>query len=204
MNTKDLVEMLIISGVMIGIFLPARLIFSFYFSDEWIGSVGVVSAFAILLFVLIKNHKLGKFGQIFERQMRKTIGGRTGKFAISFSIIFLALFATTLILIDRGYTVHQEDKELFYQEIVENENYNIENLSRDDLNGPIYVDGPVLQVFSVVEYGLSISYAIVNDITEDWLRHILIVILVEQIEVVGLLYFYRRAYRPITQIKINI
>ena len=136
--------------------------------------------------------------------MRKTIGGRTGEFAISFSIIFLALFATTLILIDRGYTVHQEDKELFYQEIVENENYNIENLSRDDLNGPIYVDGPVLQVFSVVEYGLSISYAIVNDITEDWLRHILIVILVEQIEVVGLLYFYRRAYRPNTQIKINI
>jgi len=43
MNTKDLVEKLIISGVMIGIFLPARLIFSFYFSDEWIGSVGVVS-----------------------------------------------------------------------------------------------------------------------------------------------------------------
>ena len=204
MNTKDLVEKLIISSVMIGIFLPARLIFSSYFSDEWIGSVGVVSAFAILLFVLIKNHKLGKFGQIFERQMRKTIGGRTGKFAISFSIIFLALFATTLILIDRGYTVHQEDKKLFYQEIVENENYNIENLSRDDLNGPIYVDGSALQVFSVVEYGLSISYAIVNDITEDWMRHILIVMLVEQIEVIGLLYFYRRAYRPITQIKINI
>jgi len=204
MNTKDLVEKLIISGVMIGIFLPVRLIFSSYFSDEWIGSVGVVSAFAILLFVLIKNHKLGKFGQIFERQMRKTIGGRTGKFAISFSIIFLALFATTLILIDRGYTVHQEDKKLFYQEIVENENYNIENLSRDDLNGPIYVDGSVLQVFSVVEYGLSISYAIVNDITEDWMRHILIVMLVEQIEVIGLLYLYRRAYRPITQIKINI
>jgi len=194
MDKTDLKEKLIISSVMVGIFLPARLVFSELLSDWWIGSLGMVSIFAVALFVLIKQEKLGRFGKIFERQMKKTVGSNFGQYVILLSFFFLVFFIATMVLIERGNTVHVQDKELFYDEIVSMDGYTIENITREDLKGPIFVEGPVLQFFSVLEYGLSISYAVSNDLTEQWLSHILIVLIVEQLEVTGLLVFYRKVY----------
>jgi len=49
MEKNDLKEKVIVFGATFGLFLPVRLFFSAYISEDWIGSVGIMSALAILL-----------------------------------------------------------------------------------------------------------------------------------------------------------
>ncbi len=135
MEKNDIKEKAIVFGVTFGLLLPVRLFFSAYISEDWIGNLGIMSAIAILLVVLIKYKKLGWFGVIFEKQMRKTIGGKTGKYLIGFAIFFLVYFGATLMFIDRGNTIYAEDAEIFYLAITEKEGYNINDLSSYELIG---------------------------------------------------------------------
>ena len=114
MDRTDLKEKLIILGITAGVFLPIRLVFTSFVSDDWLGSLGLMTIFAILLVFLIKMKKLGKIGLMFERQIRKTIGGKTGKYIIGFAFFFLLYFGATLFFIDRGNTIYEEDKEIFH------------------------------------------------------------------------------------------
>lgn len=194
MDKVDLKEKLIVLGVTSGIFLPVRIIFSSLVSDHWVGSVGLVSAFAILLVVLIRKNVLGKFGEIFERQMKKTIGGKSGKYVIIFAIMFSLYFGASLYFMDRGDTVFSHDKEVFYEAIVNKEKFTIEDIPKERLIGPISNGFTDMGFIGGLDYALSISFAIMNDVTGGWLSHLVIVIFVEQLEVIGLLFFYRFTY----------
>ena len=206
MNKNDLKEKLIVLGVTMGLFFPVRIFFSSYVSDYWLGSLGTMSVLAILLVVLIKRNKLGWFGKIFEKQMRKTVGGKTGKYLICFAIFFLAYFGTTLFFIDRGNTVYFDDKEIFLFAIIEEGGYNINDLSSYDLIGPQLAAQNGLKnfdAFSSLDYMFSIAYAVMNDMSDGWLEHIVIVMFVEQIELIGLLVLYRNIFKPISNVKIS-
>ena len=120
MGKSDFTEKLIIAGFLIGIFLPIRLVFVEYVSDQWLGNFGLISAIGLVLLILIKKGKLGKIGKIFEKQMKKTIFGKTGKFVIIFSMLSLVYFASSMMFIERGVTVYSEDQELFYDAIIQN------------------------------------------------------------------------------------
>lgn len=196
MDRQDLKEKLIILSVTTGIFLPLRIIFTAYVSDYWLGSIGIVSAIGLLFVYLIKKNKLGGFGKIFVKQMKKTIGGKTGKYVIGFSILFLIYFGSSLYLIDRGDSVYLQDKEIFYSIIISEQEFKVENIPIEKLKGPEPFFGlDNLLWLSSFEYGLSIAYAVMNDATDGWLSHLIVVIFVEQLEVLGLLYFYRRTFR---------
>ena len=198
MDREDLKEKLIILGVTTGVFLPLRVFFSSYVYDHWLGSLGLVSAIGILFVVLIKRNKLGKFGQIFERQMKKTMGGKTGKYVIGFSILFLVYFGGSLYFIDRGETTYFHDKEIFYSVITNSEDFKVEDIPVEKLLGPKpFLEADSLMWVSSLDYGLSIAYAVMNDASDGWLSHLIVVIFVEQLEVLGLLYFYRRTYRQV-------
>ena len=125
MDRADLKEKLIILGITAGVFLPIRLAFTTLVSDDWLGSLGIMTVFAIGLVFLIKKKKLGKIGVIFERQIRKTIGGKTGKYIILFATFFLFYFGATLFFIERGDALYAEDKEIFYFAITGENGYNI-------------------------------------------------------------------------------
>jgi len=206
MNKNDLKEKLIVIAVTVGLFFPVRIFFSSYVSDYWLGSLGIMSVLAILLVVLIKRNKLGWFGKIFEKQMRKTVGGKTGKYLICFAIFFLAYFGTTLFFIDRGNSVYFDDKEIFLFAIIEEGGYNINDLSSYDLIGPQLAAQNGLKnfdTFSSLDYMFSIAYAVMNDMSEGWLEHIVIVMFIEQIELIGLLVLYRNIFKPISNVKIS-
>ena len=201
MDKKDLKEKLIILSVTTGVFLPLRVFFSSYVYDHWLGSLGLVSAIGILFVVLIKKNKLGKFGEIFERQMKKTIGGKTGKYVIGFSIMFLLYFGGSLYFIDRGETMYYHYKEVFSSVLSEGGEFNVENIPVDKLQGPeILINHENLLWISSLDYGLSIAYALMDDASDGWLSHLIVVIFVEQLEVLGLLYFYRRTYRQVVSV----
>lgn len=204
MEKNDLKEKLIIIGITLGIFLPIRLLFTSYISEHWLGSLGFVSAFAILLVVLIKKRKLGWFGRMFEKQMRKTINGKTGKFIVGFAIFFLVYFGGTLLFIERGDSIYSNDKEIFFLAIAEKGGYNIEDISTYNLIGPQiieYTESENMQNIAKLDYMFSIAYAVMNDMSEGWLSHIVVVMFVEQIEVIGVLFFFRNTYKPITRVQ---
>ena len=71
-----MLEGLIVFAVITGILLPVRLFFVAYVSDNWFGSFGVIGAISILLLTLAKKDKLGKFGQMFNRQIEKFQHGK--------------------------------------------------------------------------------------------------------------------------------
>jgi preprotein translocase subunit SecG len=187
----------------VGLFFPVRIFFSSYVSDDWLGSLGIMSVLAVILVVLIKRKKLGWFGKIFENQMRKTVGGKTGKYLIGFAIFFLVYFGATLFFVDRGNSVYFEDKEIFFNAIMEKGGYNITDLKSYDLIGPQLVTQNGLHVFSSLDYMFSIAYAVMNDMSDGWLEHIVVVMFVEQIELIGLLVLYRNIFKPISKVKIS-
>jgi hypothetical protein len=206
MEKNDLKEKIIVFGATVCLFLPVRLFFSTYISENWIGSLGVMSALAILLVLLIKYKKLGRFGIIFEKQMRKTIGGKTGKYLIGFAIFFLVYFGATLMFIDRGNTIYAEDAEIFYLAIMEKGGYNMNDLSSYELIGPQLAYHQGSQNFNILsnfEYMFSIAYSVMNDMSNGWLEHLVVIMLVEQIELIGLLIFYRKLFKPISKVEIT-
>ena len=203
MEKNDIKEKLMVFGVTVGLFFPVRIFFSSFVSDDWVGSLGIMSVLAVILVVLIKRKKLGWFGKIFENQMRKTVGGKTGKYLIGFAVFFLFYFGATLLFIDRGDTVYFEDKEVFFYAIMEERGYNINDLKSYDLIGPQLATQNGLHIFSSLDYMFSIAYAVMNDMSDGWLEHIVAVMFVEQIELIGLLVLYRNIFKPIPKVKIS-
>lgn len=205
MEKNDLKEKAIVIGVTIGLFLPVRLFFSTHISDSWVGSVGIMSAVAILLVILIKRKKLGWFGVIFEKQMRKTVGGKTGKYLIGFALFFLIYFGATLMFIDRGNTIYAEDAEIFYLAIME-KGGNIDDLSSYNLIGPqlaTHKGYQNLNIISNFDYMFSIAYSVMNNMSDGWLEHLLVIMSVEQIELIGLLILYRKLFKPIQNLQMT-
>ena len=195
MDRNDLKEKLIILGITTGIFLPIRVLFTAYVSENWLGSLGIVSVFGLLFVFLIKQNKLGWFGKMFEKQMKKTIGGKTGKYIIAISVLFLIYFGTSLYFIDKGNTVYFEDKEIF-SSVMSSNDFSIEDIPVEKLDGP----QPLLNIIDVqwiinFDYAISIAYAIMDDTTDGWLSHFIVVVFVEQLEMIGLLCFYRNTFR---------
>lgn len=200
MEKNDLKEKMVVIGVTMGLFLPVRLFFSTHISEHWIGSVGIMSGIAIILVVLIKRKKLGWFGVIFEKQMRKTVGGKTGKYLLGFAIFFLIYFGATLMFIDRGNTIYAEDSETFYHAIVQKGGYDVNDLASYDLIGPqlaTYKGSQSFNMISSLDYMFSIAYSVMNEMSNGWLEHLLVIMSVEQIELIGLLIFYRNLFKPI-------
>ncbi len=206
MDRADLKEKLIILGITAGVFLPIRLVFTSLVSDNWLGSLGLMTIFAILLVLLIKRKKLGKIGIMFERQIRKTIVGKTGKYIILFALFFLFYFGTTLFFMDRGNTIYEEDKEIFYFVIIGEKNYNIDEISIYNLNGPKILKNTIyenLQSIANLDYVFSIAYAVMNDMSQEWISHFVILMFIEQIELIGLLLFYRKTFKPVLKVQSN-
>lgn len=204
MDRADLKEKLIILGITAGVFLPIRLVFTSLVSDNWLGSLGLMTIFAILLVLLIKRKKLGKIGIMFERQIRKTIVGKTGKYIILFALFFLFYFGTTLFFMDRGNTIYEEDKEIFYFAIIGEKGYDIDEISTYGLNGPKILKNTNyenLQSIANLDYVFSIAYAVMNDMSQEWISHFVILMFIEQIELIGLLLFYRKTFKPVLKVQ---
>lgn len=196
MDREDLKEKLAILSITTCIFLPIRVLFSAYVSEHWLGSLGLISVLGILFLYFIKKNKLGWFGRIFEKQMRKTIGGKTGKYIIGISVLFLVYFGLSLYFMDKGSTVYDEDKDIFFSAFLSNEVFSVQQIPIEQLKGP-ELSGSFEGVNWIlkIDYALSIAFSIMNDSTDGWLSHFVVVIFVEQFEIMLMLIIYRKTYR---------
>jgi hypothetical protein len=195
---SDIKEKLIVFGVITGIFLPIRMVFFAYFSVHWIGSLGLVSSLMFVLIFFAHKQKLGHFGDLFLKQLTKTIKGKSGKLAIVFSLVLIAYFASTLVWIERGNTTYSDEKHLVSQILFSN--YSVDKMGPNEIHKIMNIkQGNTIVDISNVFYMdkiMSMTYAIMNDMTGGWMVNLDIILLAEQFEFLGFLLIYRKIYRP--------
>lgn len=195
MEKKDFLESLIVFGVMTGILLPVRLLFVSYISSYWLGSFGIISAISIMMIILTKKGKLGKFGDMFERQINKLQKGKKAKIVYSQSIIFLLILGGTIFAIEQGNSTYVELKNQIldeHKEFAEPEEILKKTEQLDAQDWIFGVVGLFLAVFIAFPQ-LSAVLAVLNDSFDGWILHFYTVAFVEYLELFGILIYFRYA-----------
>jgi hypothetical protein len=194
MDINDLKEKLVLLSITTAVFLPLRLLVSQYISDHWLGNLGIATLISVSLIILVRKNKLGRFGHVFKNQITKALWGRSAKLIIATLVFFMIYFGTTVLLIDRGNTIYLDDKEILSQSIASR---NLDRATLLSISGPqIHSIGGLAQL-QYLEYLFSVSYAILNDTTNGWLVNLHLILFIEQVEVLGLFWVYKRMFKPI-------
>ena len=110
MKISNRMEAVIVFLVMTLIFLPVRFLFVTFVSDHWFGSFGIISAFSILMVVLSRKGKLGKFGEMFQRQMMKIHTGKRRKFIYTNMALTVFIMGLSIVSINLGNTIYVDQK----------------------------------------------------------------------------------------------
>ena len=193
MNKKSFVEAFIVFSVMTGLLLPIRLFFVMYVSDNWFGSFGLISVISITVIILTKKRKLGKFGEMFDRQLSKLQHGKRAKIVYGQSILFLLILGGTIFAIEQGNSTYVELKN---EILKENEDFSdagqilakAEKISFQEwINGFI---GMILAIFFAFPQ-LAAVFAVLNDSSDGWVLHFYTVAFVEYMELFGILLLFR-------------
>ena len=189
---RGIFESLIVFGVMTGLLLPARLLFVEYVSDDWFGSLGIISAISISVIVLVKKKKLGFFGPMFERQIYKFQKGKRGLLVFGESIFILSILGVMIFAIDQGNSIHSDLK---FQNIENSPSGSSEKIlqSVNALDASDWAVGflmaPVMFITAFPQ--MSAIIASVDQSLDGWLMHFYTVAFVEYLELLGILVFYR-------------
>lgn len=196
-------DFFIVAGVMTGLMLPARLLFVQYVSDSTFGSLGLISAIAVIMIILVKKDKLGKFGVMFEREMHRLTSGKKRIFILCWMTMLTFYFAFSIYSIDQGNTIYFDEKERIKAIVSEKFHLNFEQPETiiDTLNPEQVVSGvPAYSDALLNDFGaIAITQAIMNDLSNGFLLHFHIVFLVEGIEILGVFTFYSIALRNKTK-----
>jgi len=199
---QDRKEFLIVFGVMMLVMLPVRLLMVEYVSENWWGSFGAISAIAILMVVLVKKHKLGFFGEMFERQMLKLHHkGLRQKFVFGNMIFAIVVTGLLIYSINVGDTIYLDAKnEILEQaggvEALEEKMGDIDKMWEKITPEQILLALIAIPILLVTQFPYFASlWAIENDLTGGFLLHLATVGFVETLEFFGVLMFYRFTLR---------
>ena len=86
------------------------------------------------MLVLVKKKKLGWFGPMFERQMRRVLNGKMGKVSLVIALCLLIYFGMTILLIERGNTIYVQEKQEIYNKLFPNNNISLGKLLSSDFS----------------------------------------------------------------------
>ena len=195
---EDLKEKLLTIGVFTGIFLPARLLFYNYVSDYWLGSFGLITGILLTMMYLAKKNKLGYLGKIVNRQILSFSKGKYGIFAIIILIFYIYLFSLFIYGIN-NFNPELKDNILtaLAAEGYEDLDSIAENVDKLTWIGP---GTQLVPLFSLVIIFIPnnlgyVVYSIMNDYTDGWMLHFVTVFLVEELEALGLVIYFRYVHR---------
>jgi len=152
-KTSHRFETLIVFGTITMILFPIRLLFVTYITDNWFASFGIIAAISLTMVFLAKRNKLGKFGELFVRVMRKWNSGKRQYFLYLPPILLLIVSVGIILLIN------------MYDSNIDSDSETID--------------------FLVIRFGS------VNEQSSGWMLHFYTVFLVEVLEVLGSMIFYR-------------
>jgi len=206
MKKKNFFEALIVFSVMTGILLPVRLLFVAYVSTDWYGSFGIVSAISVLMIILTKKGKLGRFGQMFERQINKFQKGKRAKLIYGQSIIFLLILGGTIFAIEQGNSVYLDLKNQLLEEHKEFSDPEQILKKSDEMQAQDWIYG-IIGMFLAIFFAfpqLAAVLAVLNDSLDGWILHFYTVAFVEYLELFGILLYFRFSFSKKGSVKSSI
>ncbi len=206
MKKKNFFEALIVFSVMTGILLPVRLFFVAYVSTDWYGSFGIVSAISVLMIILTKKGKLGRFGQMFERQINKFQKGKRAKLIYGQSIIFLLILGGTIFAIEQGNSVYLDLKNQLLEEHKEFSDPEQILKKSDEMQAQDWIYG-IIGMFLAIFFAfpqLAAVLAVLNDSLDGWILHFYTVAFVEYLELFGILLYFRFSFSKKGSVKSSI
>lgn len=193
---QEIFESVLVYGFLLGILFPVRLLFVRFVGDSWIGSLGILTLVYIILIILIKKNKLGKFGKMIARQLFKIHKGKRRYFVYT-NIALATLFFSTVV-----YGMETAKGDYYSNEI----NRMLGLLPQQNLQNPeemqkfVEIELPKMSPDNLLQNIISIIFlpftnhdmfiilwGLTDRITDGWLLNLSIIILAEQIEVIGFL-----------------
>jgi len=182
---------------MTGLLLPARILFVEYVSDDWFGSLGVISVISVSIILLAKKKKLGLFGSMFERQMYKFQNGKRRLLVFGESVFLLLILGGMIFAIEQGNSVYSELQLAPINKISSSAPAEeILDLTNDwDANDWLigFLMGPVALLTSFPE--MSAAVASIDQKLDGWLLHFYTVGFIEYVELLGVLIYYKISFR---------
>ena len=211
----------IVALVLLATFLPVRLFFYTYVSQYWLGNLGVMTVIALTLVLLVHKNKLGWFGIYFKNRVRHLVFGRVIWLVVFFALWSIAFNAFLLIEIDKVQSGDNKDEiDFFLAILVVNQTdgtvfddvhdlkelglypsnstinefrtglFDGTNSTLDKINESVNEDN----IIHFVDLMLAVTIYEYNEKTGAFASHFLTVFLIEEIEGLGLLVFYRIFY----------
>ncbi len=216
---KSIFEDLVVVIVMVGIFLPVRLIFYNLISDNWFGSFGLISIIVITLVILSKKNKLGWFGRTYWKSITRVHKGKRRIF--SYFMIGMMIYLNASVVF--GINLAQSNEKVIHLISNPTDLQNVEGLeplqeilgmlsSQDTLEPDLILDQYAkippetiitgftavffMPILDPVSWAAYVSLA--DDLTGGWALHFTTVFLIESMEIVGILsYTYIEARRSV-------
>jgi len=178
-----------------GILLPARLLFVEFVSDNWLGSLGIISALSLAVILLAKKNKLGFFGPMLERQMFKFQKGKRGILVFGESIFLLLILGTMIFAIDQGHSVYSDEKLTYIPESGDQKTHVLE--SAKSMTTSDWIFGAMMAPVGFVTAfpQMSAAMASIDHMMDGWLMHFYTVGFVEYLELFGILVYYKISFR---------
>ena len=193
---RGIFESLIVFGVMGGLLLPARLLFVEYVSDNWFGSLGIISVISISVIILARKKKLGFFGPMLERQMFKLQKGKRGLLVIGESVFLLLILGGMIFAIDQGNSVYSELKMQNMKNLPTTSSEQILESAKQLEASDWFVAFLMVPVAFLTAFPqMSAVIASVDQSLDGWLLHFYTVGFVEYLELFGILIFYKISFR---------
>lgn len=197
-RAKEIKEKLLTGLIFTGIFLPVRLVFFSFVSQTWIGSFGLMTATLFGLLFLSKKNKLGYVGYLVNKHTYSFARGKFGKFSMVYLLFSAYIFGLAI------YGIEHPPQELKAQVVTVLNDTGINDLkTATEKSNQLSWTGPgaaygvlfsliVLFIPSKISYTI---YSIMNDYTGGWMLHFATVFFVEQLEILGLLIYFRYFYK---------
>lgn len=173
-------------------FLPIRLVFYTFVSQWWIGSFGLITILLITVMVLANKNKLGRLGVIINKQVMSFSKGKFGKVSLIYLVFMIYLYSLFIYGVENP----SERKEEFLATLEAEGITDLESASQAEnigWSGPGASLGILFSLIIIMTPN-SIGFAlfgIINDWTDGWMLHFATVFLIESLEVLGLVIYFR-------------
>ena len=174
--------------------MPIRFTLVELFGESLLSSIGIISVISIVIFILAIKNKLGWFGKMLIRQIiRLTTGKR--RFFVLFILSIAILYLTfSVYTINLGNTVYAEEKLIDQAKVDQAYDLDFENPEQilETINPNDIIDG-IPEYFTAIFTNIkdiAIANAIVNDKSNGIILTLHTVILVEELELLGLFIFF--------------
>jgi hypothetical protein len=181
-NSK--LEYIIVIAIFTAVIIPSRLLVIYLFNDNWIGTIGVLTAVTAAILGLAHKGKLGKFGPMYIRFLNRLHRGRHSKYVYIMSGLFFVIAGSQIFFIHAGNNFWLTD--YVVDQIKTTSTLPNASLYDQILNSQFNIVLPVGH--TPTEYEMLITMlAVVDRVNHGWYLYGWMVMFVEQIEVFTLL-----------------